>query len=108
MKSALAANPANSFDNLDPIAIRKMYEAGMMCIEIGKALGTTGTVISHFLSKRGIGQELANRDTRPDLTRADCIITYRAAMCAASGMRKIKRVTLPRVSMHVAALEARP
>ncbi|MGI2036387.1 hypothetical protein ACRQ1B_28830 [Rhizobium panacihumi] len=96
MTSALAAKakPATKTNEDEIEAVREMIDRGMTCAEIGAAIGKSMNAASHIIKKYG----LRARDARPDFSRIDRITTYRDST----------RITLPRISMHVAALEARP
>lgn len=90
---------------LTPDYVQTRLFAGARLVEIGAEFGLPLDRMSLYAQTHGL--KVFATDGKlppPDFSRADRIAIFRAKVDPVSGARRISRVSLPRITMHIAAI----
>lgn len=100
----------DSYCGLSSDEIIELQLRGYSVAEIANMCGGNTSSIANFMSERGKSLVLEPHEypPAPELRHSDKIVTYRSSIAGNGGSRRISRVSLPLVLMHVRQIEAKP
>lgn len=101
---------ADRYCGLSCADIQELQLRGHSIAEIASMCGGKDYGLTTFMSERRatLTLEPDEQPPAPDLSRPDKIIVYRTTIAPGGSSRRIYRVSLPAISMHVDAIEGRP
>ncbi|RYG99441.1 MAG: hypothetical protein EON58_03935 [Alphaproteobacteria bacterium] len=91
---------------LNPTEVRAAIESGMRAYEVAHRLGVAECNLSTFMRRHEIPVLANGKVPPPDLSSPDRIIVWKEIPDSMSGVARLKRFALPRISMHVNAMQA--
>jgi phage antirepressor YoqD-like protein len=89
----------------DDDQIRRDLHAGMMVSEIAAKLGISQSSLSHYMGRNGI-RSIDGEGAYTDLDNPVKITHLRKVFDTISGATRVRRVSLPRNSLHIGAIQA--
>lgn len=89
---------------LNPDEVRAAIESGMRAYEVAHLLGVAECNLSTFMRRHDIPVLATGKVPPPDLSSPDRIVVWKEIPDSMSGVARLKRFALPRISMHVVAL----
>lgn len=100
----------DSYCGLSSDDIIELQLRGYSVNEIAVMCGGNASAITNFMSERGKSLVLEPHEypPAPELCHSDKIVIYRSSIAVNGGSRRISRVSLPIVQMHVRQIEAMP
>lgn len=99
----------NTFHGLTASDVRELLLRGHTPTEIAAMRGMRAEALSNFMCSHGVTLtvELHDKPPKPE-SSGDKVILYPTSISPTSGVRRISRVSLPRITMHVQELEGAP
>jgi hypothetical protein len=103
--AALTLQPPRALP-LNPDEVRAAIESGMRVYEAANRFGIAECHLSTFMRRHDIPVLANGKIPPPDLSSPDRIVVWKETSDSMSGVARLKRFALPRISMHVNAIQA--
>lgn len=80
--------------------VRRLIDTGLRLREVAEQLQVSVANLSAFMQRHDIHIVAAGKAPPPDLSRNDCTVVFTSRTDPVSGTVRIKRASLPAITMH--------